>query len=223
MSRKIKNALMLVVIIAVCIISYFTMMATTKSIKSKNTLQREMGETPPIFNNQEFSNENMPANQMDEVQNLEMPDNGEFPEDFENIQIPNREEFEKNERPNMEGVPENFPESFMNGEFSKQKFNPTINTIYYILFFVEGLSVGLVVIYLIMSKFNAKTLKETFNSVKKIILFICLIIIVSVGLTVIQTVLVKNMITNNVKQFDTIQGPRGNINDFSKENVDEVE
>ena len=208
-SRKIKNIIMITVILIVCILSYFTMSGAVKSTIPDNSFEKEFGGTLPNFNNGEFSEENMPERPSGNFENGEMPNLENLPENFKNGQMPNLENlpenFENGEMPNMENLPENFEGSFKGGNFSKEDFKVNISGIYYILFFVEGLIVSLLLIYLIMSNFNSKTLKETLSSGRKIVVFVILSIIITIGLTVTQAILAKNVFqTNNMIQIENI-------------------
>ena len=227
MSRKIKNVIMIAIILIVCVSSYFTMSGAVKnSMPNNNNFRNDFGGTPPNFNNGEFSEENILERPSMDFENGEMPNNGELPENFKNGKIPNMgelpENFEKGE------MPEGFEENFKNGNFSREQFKPSISAIYYILFVVEGLIISSLLIYLVMSKFNSKTLKETLDTSRKIIAYIILVLIITIGLTVVQSMLATNVFaTNNMKQFENIQRPRNNSNNSNNSNnaneINEVE
>lgn len=227
MSRKIKNVIMIAIILIVCVLSYFTMSGAVKSsMPNNNNFRNDFGGTPPNFDNGEFSEENMPERPSMDFENGEMPNNGGLPENFKNGKIPNMgelpENFEKGE------MPEGFEENFKNGNFSREQFKPSISAIYYILFVVEGLIISSLLIYLVMSKFNSKTLKETLDTSRKIIAYIILLLIITIGLTVVQSMLATNVFaTNNMKQFENIQRPRNNSNNSNNSNnaneINEVE
>lgn len=76
-----------------------------------------------------------------------------------------------------------------------------ISTIYYVLFSVENLIITILVIYLVMSSFNKKTLKETFINKDKIIIYVLGSIILTIGLTYLMSFLTtlnnKNNTGNN--------------------------
>ena len=61
MNRKVKNVIMIAILIIVCILSYFTMnVAVKSSMPDNSTSGKEFGGTPPNFNNGEFSEEDIP-------------------------------------------------------------------------------------------------------------------------------------------------------------------
>ena len=70
-----------------------------------------------------------------------------------------------------------------------------------IIFGIEGLGIAILVVYMIMSKFNKLTLKETLNNSNSIILFIIITIIVTVGLTIAQVYILKNISSNDMKMI----------------------
>ena len=93
------------------------------------------------------------------------------------------------ENENMSSMP-NMP----NGEN-----NTKIETAYYIIFGIEAFVVSILVIYLIMSGFNSKTLVETLNGAKNIIIYIILVAIVTTGLTFTQSYITKNISSSNTQ------------------------
>ena len=192
MNRNVKNVVMILIILIVCVCSYFTMTGAVKSsMPSNDTFKNGFRGTIPNFNNGEFSEEDIPQRPSGNFENGERPNKEELPENFE-----------KGEMPNIDELPENFEENFKNGNFSREEFKPSISVIYYILFAVEGLIISSLLIYLIMSKFNSKTLKETLGTGNKIIIFIILSIIITIGLTVAQSMLAKNVFAiNNLKKL----------------------
>ena len=224
MNRKIKNVVMIAIITIVCILSYFTMNAANKSsIPSNGTFKNNFGGSQPNFNKGEFSQEDFPKSPSGNFEKGEMPNIEELPENFAKGEIPNMgelpENFEKGEIP--EGIEDNFKE----GNFYKGEFKQNISVIYYILFAVEGLIISLLLIYLIMSRFNSKTFKETLGTGKQRIIFIILVLVLTTGLTVAQTMLSKNVfVANNMTQFENMQRPRNDTNNLNNTNeINEVE
>lgn len=77
--------------------------------------------------------------------------------------------------------------------------NTKIETAYYIIFGIEAFVVSILVIYLIMSGFNSKTLVEILNGAKNIIIYIILVAIVTTGLTFTQSYITKNISSSNTQ------------------------
>ena len=93
------------------------------------------------------------------------------------------------ENENMSSMP-----NMQNGEN-----NTKIETAYYIIFGIEAFVVSILVIYLIMSGFNSKTLVEILNGAKNIIIYIILVAIVTTGLTFTQSYITKNISSSNTQ------------------------
>ena len=215
MSRKVKNMIMISIILIVCVLSYFTMIGAVKgSIPNNSRFEKEFDAAMPQFNNSEFSKEDIPEKPSGDFVKGQMPNIGELPENFE-----------KGEMHNLDEIPEDFQENFNGGRNFKGQFKQNINAIYYILFAVEGLTISLLLIYLIMSRFNSKILKETLGTGKLKIIFVILVLVLTIGLTVAQTMLAKNIFAaNDMTQFENMQGPRNDTNNLNNTNeINEVE
>lgn len=95
--------------------------------------------------------------------------------------------------------------------------NAKISTIYYVAFAGETLSISILITYLIMSNFNKKTIKETLNKGGKIATYVIIVIALTVGLTITQIYVTKNVLVSSSKEqtrnFDNnMQGPGGGMN-----------
>lgn len=208
MNRKIKNIVMIVIILTMCVLSYFTMSGATKNAMPDNRFgnNQNQGETPPNFNKREIP---------------EMPEGG-----FQNGEVPEMPKggFKNGKMPDISRLPEDMQEDFENGNiknfdgnFSNRDFKQNISVLYYILFIVESLIISLLIIYLIMSKFNEKTLKETIENSKRIVIFVILIVVITIGLTFLQITLARNVFpARNRTQFKNMQMPK---NDYNNTNV----
>ena len=222
MSRIIKNMVMIAIILGVCVLSFFIMKGAVKSnIANNSAFEKNFGGTMPQFKNGEFSEENRPQMPSGNFEKEDMPNKEELPEDFEKGEMPNigelPEKFENGK------TPEDFQGNFKNGNLPNRGFKQNISVIYYILFTLEGLTISLLVIYLIMSKFNSKTFKETLGTGMQKIVFIILVVIITVGLTLLQSMLAKNVFVSNtnMKRFKDRQNFRNNINNTNIINQDE--
>ncbi|MCM1052942.1 MAG: carbohydrate-binding domain-containing protein [Ruminococcus sp.] len=72
----------------------------------------------------------------------------------------------------------------------------------YLLFGLESLLISLIILYLIMSKFNQRTFKETFINADKIIIYILGNIIVTSILLISEVIVTNNHLSFNNKPFD---------------------
>lgn len=158
MKRSIKNLIMILLIIVVCVCSYFTMQSISKT-SSSNNIGMEQGQPPEM--SADNSNNSM-------GQPPEMPSG--------------------NSNNNM-GEPLTKP--------GQENSSNQISTANYIMFGAEELIISILVIYLIMSRFNKLTLKETLKNADKAIIFILTTILVTAIITAIQICIAKNSLTSN--------------------------
>lgn len=215
MSRKVKNIIMITIIIIVCIASGFTIKLAKESGEGTN-----QGNPPQMSNSSEENNGNgqmgTPASKPDESNGSNStepptkPDDSNGSNSTEPPAKPNdsngnnstgsqqnqmmgkldgQNNSNSQENENMSSMP-----NMQNGEN-----NTKIETAYYIIFGIEAFVVSILVIYLIMSGFNSKTLAETLNGAKNIIIYIILVAIVTTGLTLAQSYITKNISSSNTQ------------------------
>lgn len=209
MSRKVKNIIMITIIIIVCIASGFTIQLAKESgegtnqgnppqmlnSSGENSGNGQMG-TPPSGNGM-GGNTQMPNNSNGNNQGTppSKPDdsNGNNSIGSQQNQMMGKPDEQNNsnsqENENMPSMPD-----MQNGEN-----NIEIEISYYIIFGIEAFVVSILVIYLIMSGFNSKTLAETLNGAKNIIIYIILVAIVTTGLTFAQSYITKNISSSNTQ------------------------
>ncbi len=200
MSRKIKNIISIVVILLLCGSIVFTGYLSAKS----NT-----------NNSNNISNINQNGSEQPEMPNGDNP--GEPPEKpdgkMNNEQGNDNSNMEEPpEMPNVDnnmGTPPDMPNN--NGGIEQiggqQGDNTDNNYVYLILLGIESLSLSLIVLYLIMSGFNKKTLKETFANSDKILIYILGVVILTSGLT-----LTENLVANKFKD-------NANVNENSNQGM----
>lgn len=200
MSRKVKNIIMITIIIIVCIASGFTIKLAKESGEGTN-----QGNPPQMLNSSGENNSNgqmvTPPSKPDESNgnnSTEPPakpadSNGSNSTGSQQNQMTGKPDGQNNsnsqENENMASMPD-----MQNGEN-----NTKIETSYYIIFGIEAFVVSILVIYLIMSGFNSKTLAETLNGAKNIIIYIILVAIVTTGLTFAQSYITKNISSSNTQ------------------------
>ncbi len=165
MRRKIKNMIFIVVILLLGGSTIFTGYLMIKSNPNNN------GNMPNMSQN----GSELPA--------LPNEDNqGEPPEKPD----------EDNNMGNPPDMPNNNSSIKQMGEQQGNNVNP--NYVYLILLGIESLSLSIIVLYLIMSGFNKKTLKETLANSDKIVIYILGVIILTSGLT-----FTENLVANQFK------------------------
>ena len=90
-------------------------------------------------------------------------------------------------------------------QMGEQENNNDNNYVYLILFGIESLALSFIVLYLIMSGFNKKTLKETFANGDKLIIYILGVVILTSGLTFAENI-IANKYKDNTNVNNTNQG-----------------
>lgn len=185
MSRKVKNIIMITIIIIVCIASGFSIKLAKESGEGTN-----QGNPPQMLNS---SGENNSNGQMVTPPSKPDESNGNNSIGSQQNQMMGKTDGQNDsnsqENENMPSMPD-----MQNGEN-----NTEIETSYYIIFGIEAFVVSILVIYLIMSGFNSKTLAETLNGTKNIIIYIILVAIVTTGLTFAQSYITKNISSSNTQ------------------------
>lgn len=204
MKRKTKNIIIILAIIIVGGLSFLTMnlaknsIANTLQSKPDNSLQGGESSQPPAKPENDNNNNQSSANSESNSNNNQPPTKPEG--DNNNNQPPTKLEGDNNSNPQLQG--------------DVQKTDDNGIIAYYILFGIEGLIISILLIYLIMSNVNKKTIKETFNNTGKVIVYVILVVILTGTLTVLQGYLTKNIFAQNNKEQlqnnGNMQMPGGN-------------
>lgn len=210
--RLIKNISMILVVVIALTSLVFTIYYKNKQTTSM-TNQIGIGNAPPDMNNQNGENQNSgtPPEKPDESngnsQNNSETDSNNGDSSTKNTppEKPDGDNNNSSSNGQNNGMPGGaLGENNSNGNegsnmMSQQQSNSQTNIFYYILFGIEGLIISLTLTYLIMSKFNKKTFKETFENSDKTIIYILLSIfltsIFTLGSSAINTE--KNETNNN--------------------------
>lgn len=195
MKRVTKNIILVVLILLMSIAMFFTMNYAKNNTSSNisNTMG-EISKNPPDTNNNEG-----PQNNNGE-QPPEMPNNS----DSDTSMTP----------PSDNGMPNNA----MNNSHSQD-----LGVIYYVLFGVESLIISSLVIYLIMSRFNKKTVKETFINSDKMLIYVLSLIISTSCLTYISKKITTDYLLNDSNQaIENNQLNNSQTNSISYSGVKEI-
>lgn len=217
MNRKIKNIIMIITVIMVCIASGFTIKLAKESgevnppqmSNTNGENNGQMGTPPNVNNNSDGNNQGTPPNKPgDSNGNNNSTEKPAKPDDSSENASSNTQQSQMKEKtdgqnssngqengnmpsaPNMQNG-ENMPS--MSGQSNQ------IETAYYIIFGIEAFVVSIILIYLIMSGFNSKTLAETLNGAKNIIIYIILVVVITTGLTFAQICITKNISNSNTQ------------------------
>lgn len=214
MKRNTKNIICIIIIVLMCGVDFLTINYAKNNITSINNDRPEQG-------NQEFNNmtpPDKPSNDSNIPEKLDgdLNEGSNKPNDIP--EKPNGDLNEENNKPN--DIPEkpdsnsnnesnkpndiNFESnnmmSFNNQQFTQTEDNTSLKYIYYVIFGATSLVSSTIFIYLVMSRFNKKTFKQTFSNSDKIIINIFAVIILTTGLTYTYGIITKNVIKDNSKE-----------------------
>lgn len=207
MKRNIKNIIMLILVVLVIGSMVFTINYAKNHITTNNKeMTNENGTPPSMPNNQNNSsndnnqNSNTPPSKPDGENNNEQNNNNtnEPPEKPEgDNQTPPEKPSDSNDSGNNGSSTSgdekgndqnsNTPPSMPNGQNGSGNMNNQnsidLTTCYYVAFAIESLILSSLIIYLIMSSFNKKTFKETFENKDKVVITILSVIILTTVFT----------------------------------------
>lgn len=204
MKRSIKNVIMLIMILLMsAAITFSVCYAKSNSTSSTNNTEIQNNNTPPAMPNasNDKQNNNEPNSNGGNQNNMQSPpekpgDNNSNSTDSSSLEKPSEDSSNSSDSKEKENKTED--SSSNNSETKNENQNagmnmmPTnnmnqtsndISCIYYIIFGIASLINALIIIYLIMSRFNKKTFKETFTNSDKITIYILSVIL----LTLIST------------------------------------
>ncbi len=218
MKRKIKNIVIIVIIIIMGISSYFTINFASQNSTNSQKDMMEQGKMQGMQSKDSSgdSQSEPPAK----------PDGEGSGNQSEPPAKPDGEgsgnQLEPPAKPDGEGSGnQSEPPTRPDGEEKSTK----IKTVYYILFGIEGLVISALIVYLIMSKFNKKTVKDTFKGAKRIILYIVFVVTITAGLTLLEVYIANNILGHNYEGQDKNNSMKlpGNVSTANIEYTSEVE
>lgn len=158
MSRKVKNIIMIVLIIVLICTCCLTINFAKNNNINNNTMIQNNDENMPKKPNDNMEN---PPEKPSEDSNMGAADSNGPPEIPENS---NQNDMMDRKDNNMTNIGNQ---------------NSSMSLVCYVLFGVQSFVISLLLIYLIMSRFNKKTLKETLSSSDKIVIYSLSIIILT--------------------------------------------
>ena len=194
MKPKIKNIILIILIVCIFIAGVFTANLAKKSISNNSEVKNEERQNPPdgMGNSNEPNNSNNGSN--DNTQN-------------------NTEKSDEEQNPNSNMAPPsdmpsgNTPSNNMEGMMNKNSSD--VPCVYYILLSLEAVSFSVLIIYLIMSNFNKKNIKETFKNGDKITIFILTVIVLSASYMLINMIYIKSL-NNSSNSNNNVPGDTNN-------------
>ena len=238
MKRNLKNIVIILIIIAVGVCSYFTM-KNTQTTNSDGSINQQKGQMPPQMpsqnssdsnsnnnmeeppekpnggNNSNSSNNQNSGNQNGEPSTKPSEGNGSNSSNKQNSRSQMSEPPAKPDGENNSNNNELEPKEMPN--MNQQNSEGGIQTIHYIMFGIEGLVISILIIYLAMSRFNKYTLRETLNETNITIIFVLLTLILTTILTVAQVCITNKLFTtiNSSSQNSQQMIPEGNTSSAS--------
>lgn len=212
MSRKLKNILTGVLMIILIATSCFTIYYAKNNSSNREIMMQNNGRTPPDMENGEM-NHNSNMEEPPEKPDGETENNSDSSSSNQPPEIPDDSNSNGMMNPQNGNNIQN-----MNSEHSTSN----ISIFYYVVLGVQNLGISLLLMYLIISGFNKKKLRETFASSDKIAIYILSIIILTTGLTFVEGYIAKNnsAISSNggMMQNDTV----GNNENISYSGAKEI-
>ncbi len=210
MKRSLKNILMILFVFLLLGGVYFTMDYTKNNLKGNNTFSnnnQNMGNnsfmtpddknapsdnmtppnnngnntlgdnkmTPPDDKNSSNEKENNPSSSETTDNNESSQNNGNIPDKKDDTNVNGNVSSNQNTPPNDLG-------SMGKDVFSKENSTTKLTTVYYCIFGLEAFLISITVIYLIMSKANKLSFKETLSTSDKKIIYLLATLLTSIVL-----------------------------------------
>lgn len=190
MKRYLKNIIIIALIGLTCTGMYFTM-EYIKDIGETSNDKTMEGMTPPDMINDEIEK---PSDDSSENNSMTPPEKPSGERD--NMGKPPSKQDGTTTNESDTSAPPSKPDgnSFFISNF--QNSSNTLETKYIIIFGLESLVLAVLITYLIMSNLNKKTIKETFVSSDKIIIYLLLTIILTGVFTFADKLITENYFLN---------------------------
>ena len=218
MNRSVKNCIMITMVIALIIGSYLVM----NSLKNNASNDITINERIKANGDREFKFDNN-TNMKGKNRNKETKDNRMMPQNHGDEQQNDGSNlpFDENNRPsrdNKGSMPPEFnggntPPDIPSGNMEVSTSNK-IETYHYVIFGINSLVISCIIVYLVMSKMNKKTFKESFQGSQEVVIAILSVLILTVGFTYLDIYLTNNYFikNNNVTNNNGMKEPNNNSN-----------
>ena len=197
MKRKTKNIITIILISVLLVCMYFTVInnvSNNQNSVQNNQMGGMIGQGEPPEKPDDSSNDN--AENQNNVPEKPNDDSGNSKSGTD------RDVSDKpsNDNSNMAGG-----NNMMPGEGNAPEMNDNQNNssvYYYIVLGLEGLATSSLIIYLLMSGFHKKSIKETFKSGDKIIIYLLSLVLLTIALTYSSDKLLSNNSTDKDNQMN---------------------
>lgn len=197
MKRKTKNIITIILISVLLVCMYFTVINNVSN-NQNNVQNNQMGgmmsqgeppEKPGDSSNDNAENQNnVPAKPNDDSESSKSDTDSNVPDK------------PSNDNSNMAGGNNVMPGAGNAPEMNGNQNNSSVY--YYIVLGLEGLVTSSLIIYLLMSGFNKKSIKETFKSGDKIIIYLLSLALLTLALIYSSDKLLSNNSTNKDNQMN---------------------
>ena len=185
MKRSIKNIVAVLIIIIAGISTFFTIKYLSPNVNSSSSNAPEMMQngnmgTPPDMS----SNDNMGTPP-------------EKPSDESDSSDSNMSEPPEKPSDDNSSSDSNMPQMPGNNDSSNQNEDNNSSVLFYTLIIIESLIIGFTITYLLMSKFNKKTRKETFENSDNVVISILTTLVLGAILSITEISLSDKVSSNN--------------------------
>lgn len=207
MKRITKNIICIILILLISSINFLTINYAKEHINNNEN------DVKPEFENNNFDNMMPPERPNDSLDQSSGDSNMENSDATSNKKLDvqnNQQEQDKNDVKDTSNI-----------DLNKKEDNTSLTYIYYIIFDIANLFISIIIVYIIMSKFNKKTFKETFSNSDKIIINILAVIILTVGFTYIDKIITINLMKPNSLKEDNPKSDNNAINYSSEIEITE--
>ena len=218
MKRSIKNIIMILLVVLLVGSIIFTMnYAKDHVTSSDNNTSMMQGGTPPDMPNDNYSTsaDSQDSNSNSTSQN----NNGGTPPEKPDGDSSS----DTNNSSNNGGTPPEIPSGSNNGGTppdipNGNSISASLSVIYYVIFGVEALLLSIIIMYLIMSRFNRKSFSETMFSTDKKVIYVLGLIILTGACTFGSGYITNNyLLDSNFKSNNMMNGGSSTAS-YSSEN-----
>jgi hypothetical protein len=192
MSRKLKNFITIILVMALIGSIYITMNYARNHMNTMN--QNMSGATPPDMPNGEMGES---PSQSENNSSSEMGESSSQNEDSTMSEPPEKPDGEDNNAPS-ESMPSTNPMGSENGQMNSQSSD--VSYIYYVIFGIQNVILVSLLVYWVMSSFHKKSFVETLPNMDKKLIMILIVIICTVGLTYVDVFITKQLKSNHSNQ-----------------------
>ncbi len=221
MKKGLKNIIMVCILLLMLGLTYLTMNYAKNNLSFNNNMGPNMSENmekPPEKPSSEGDAQSKKSESSDESSEK----NADSESDIAKREKPDDQNEAGMSKPDDNSGNLNMPSdnNMMKGEMNKSESSLTLW--YYVIFAACGIVIGLIIMYLIQSNFNAKSLKETFISKDKIIIAILGTVLLSVMFTFGCKCITENYFLSSESEKNSMPSNQGGNSNVSYTAIKEI-